>query len=178
MNKQKKLILASIVSIVILLFVVAVIYFNRQTEDSNPCDSKTGVALVNGNCVLKEAFNVNLKRAEMIANNASESAKKSREEIIAELVDAEIIDEYAKENNITVSEFELQDKYTKAYQSLGSEEEYLKKIQELQGIGKSEVLELIRQDILKEKVQKSLGTPIENWLAEQRAKSKIELFNK
>ena len=88
-----------------------------------------------------------------------------------EFTDESIITSYAAKNNISVSDDELQNAYQQALKSVGTEDQYLAKLKEIRGFDKQTILEKMKIDLLKQKVQKATGVPIELWLEEQRQKN-------
>ncbi len=179
MQRQKTLILVTITCLVIISF-IAFVMSKSVPKTTASCDPKLHIAKVNNECILRSDYQKNLERANRIMRTSESSPSadlNNPDYVLSELVQQELIGKYAKENNISVSQGEINTRYESAYKSVGTEEQYLEKLKNLQGITKENVLELIREDILKEKVQKSLKTPLEVWLKEEVKKSQIQKIN-
>jgi hypothetical protein len=181
MHQRRKLLLASIIVLVVLIPLAFLVFSNLQNRQPGRCNPKNHIAKVNETCILKESYQKMLTRAEQIAKLSPGSATTSGSEdtskqVLDQVIELEIISQYARQNNIEVKDSEVEQKYQLAVKSVGTEGEYLDKLKTLQGIGKDQVLELIRLDILREKVRKSLKTPLESWLLEQKVNSDIEVL--
>lgn len=94
-------------------------------------------------------------------------AEKLRQEALKQLENQKRIENYANSKNIKVSKSELDDLYKSRTVQQGSEEQLLSKIKAMYGLSKSEYQDVLRQDILSEKVQSSLGVPLSEWLGKQ-----------
>jgi hypothetical protein len=179
-NKYKKLIIISTLSVVVLIALAALIYINFQNKQPGKCDPKKHIARINDICILKETYQKMLDRANQISKTSvSRSASPSTsvstpDQVLDQVIDLELISHYAEQNKIEVKDSEVNDKYQLAVKSVGTEQEYLEKLKTLQGIDKNQVFELIKIDILKDKVRKSLQTPLESWLNQQKHQAKIE----
>ena len=72
--------------------------------------------------------------------------------------------ELAQDKNITVSENEVDALYKDRITQSQSEEALLLIIRDMYGLNKSDYRNVLRQDILQEKVQASINMPLADWL--------------
>ncbi len=107
-----------------------------------------------------------------------------KQNITNDLINDELISKYAAKHNITVSGSEIDNRYqlnVGVYNSHNnipdaSAGAFLVQIDKLYGMGKDEYIENLRMDILKEKVQESVGIPLTIWLNEIRKTASIENY--
>ena len=83
---------------------------------------------------------------------------------LKDLRDKKRVQNYAKEKNIKVSEKEVDSLYQQRVSTEKSEQDLLSKVKEMYGISKAQFKYVLRDDLLKEKVQESLGIPLAEWL--------------
>lgn len=103
-------------------------------------------------------------------------------DVLENLKKVAILSFYAEKNNILVSVQEIEKRYEAivlAYNARNKikekdDSQYLKKIEELYGMDKASYLEVIREDILREKVQNSLKMPLNDWLVSEMKKIEID----
>ena len=86
---------------------------------------------------------------------------------IKRLVNDDKVKSYAKKNNITASKAEIDDLYNQRVGLAGTEADLLNKVKNMYGFGKQEYRKVLETDIIDEKVQNSLNTPLADWLAGQ-----------
>lgn len=95
-------------------------------------------------------------------------------DVIETMIDFELVRQYAQPKSITVSDKDVNKRFNDLVQGSGEpEEKLLNKISQMYGMNKSDYLEVLRKDILKEKVQENLGIPLGDWLNEQKMTVKI-----
>ena len=87
-----------------------------------------------------------------------------RQETTKQLINQKLIDNYAQDKNITVSENEVDALYKDRITQSQSEEALLLIIRDMYGLNKSDYRNVLRQDILQEKVQASINMPLADWL--------------
>lgn len=83
-----------------------------------------------------------------------------------------IIQDYAELNNINVTQAEINESYKQKIAEK-SEAELLNQLKQMYGINKDDYLIVLKQDILKEKIQKSIEEPLSDWLEEQKINIKV-----
>lgn len=98
-------------------------------------------------------------------------------DVMENLTDENLINQYAKKNGIKVTDSEVLRRYdliVKGYNKnnniASGDTAFLLKIKEMYGIDKNIYLDQVRGEILKEKVQMKVKIPIKDWLLAQRSK--------
>lgn len=116
-----------------------------------------------------------------ITNSELNSAVKSREtfyrfnkqeinsesiknDALKQLKDEKKIEKYASENSIKATEQEIDALYKERVKQNGDEDALLKKVNDLYGFTKKQYLEVLKKDVLREKVQEKIGMPLADWL--------------
>lgn len=157
----------------IFLFLTAIITVLFFFQKGIPKEEKY-VASVEGEGITYNELNkFTLQYKNFLAwTNATPSASLEKD-ILNNLIDQKLIDQYARKNNIYVSDEELNTRYSAAVASLGTENQYLTKIKEIYGIDKTDLLEKIKNEMIREKVQKSMNVSLEDWLKQERINKKV-----
>lgn len=126
------------------------------------------------NCVLNEGpvkiskseldDALDIKQAFYKYSDSEFDVEKARQETLQQLANQKRIENYANSKNIKVTKAELDDLYKSRIQQSGSEDQLLSKVKSMYGLSKNDYQNVLRQDILSEKVQASLGVPLSEWL--------------
>ena len=87
-----------------------------------------------------------------------------RNDTIQQLAKDSLVYNYAKAHNISVTQQEIATVFQQRASAAGSEQLFLEKLNSLYGINKQQYLSNIQLDILKDKVQHSLGNSLSSWL--------------
>lgn len=86
-----------------------------------------------------------------------------KEDTLNQLIRDKKVSSYAESKKISVSDDELNKLYNDRVNQNGSEEKLLKKIKDYYGYDKEQYTQVLKMDILREKVQQSIGTPLSEW---------------
>ncbi len=79
------------------------------------------------------------------------------------LIEDKIVEIYAGRNHITVSEEEVAQRYKQILQTK-TESALLSQLNQMYGMNKNDYLQVLKTDILREKVQKAVGIPLSKWI--------------
>lgn len=90
-----------------------------------------------------------------------------KKDVLDQLKAEKKIQKYAAENNITVSQSEIDSLYQERVRQNKSEEELLAKIKLLYGYTKEEYRKMLGYDVLRAKVQLKVNEPLTEWLNKQ-----------
>lgn len=96
-----------------------------------------------------------------------------QKDVLNQMVDKQIIETYAQENDIYVADEKLQTYYVSRVNSAESEEILLADLKRMYGIDKTEYLSNLSYDLLRQAVQEHTGQPLGEWLETERNNSKI-----
>lgn len=144
---------------VLLILISSIVYIG--TRRCNECVySKDGINISNNE--YSQALKV--KETFYKFNNQGLDNDTIKKDTLKELVDKKKIENYARENNIKVSNDEISTLYKERIKQNKDEDELLKKVNNMYGFTKSDYQDVLRQDILKDKVQEKLGVPLAEWL--------------
>lgn len=161
--------------ILALGFIVFLYFLYKNIPQNNSFEPK--VAVVNGDSVLKSEFDKKVtfsknfytyKKQDL--NNYSTLEK----DILDKLIEDKLIKQYAKNNNISVTDKEILTLYTQKT-SKTSEDKLLQQLKDMYDMEKQDYLEVLRKDILREKVQAAVKMPLLTWLEQQKAKADIKI---
>ena len=99
------------------------------------------------------------------------------QDILNLMIDEVLIEKYAKNNDIPVTQAEVDARYQQLADTYG-EAELENRLEELYGPrGISNYSEVIRADILRDKVQDELtDTPLREWLENERSEAQIDIY--
>lgn len=166
---NKKLVITSSIGVLVLLL-VGVLIWSLVTNSSQ-------VATVDGVGIEKTELEDELtKREQFLAVNEQEYDEATLEsDTLNLLVDKQLIEAYADENGILISDDELQSYYASKVNSAENEEVLLADLLRLYGINKDEYLSNLSYDLLRTKVQEHVEQPLVEWLEAERNNSKITI---
>ena len=137
---------------------------------------------VNGAAVTKNVYTATYNRNVAFFEKSKQTIDPEtvKSDSITYLIDKQLLLNYAAENNIIVGNEAINTYYQSRVDNYGSEDKLLAYLQDTYGIDKAAYLETLSYDILKEEVQKSLGsdTPLGTWLDQQRANASIKVYIK
>lgn len=176
-----------IVFVALFLAILIAIYIFNQTGKPAPLTRSAPqfVASVNGVAIKKQDFEKKLEEKNKFFEYSKQkiSEDTAGKDILEKLIDEKLIENYAKDYKITVSEAEISSRYQIVIENFNKTNNYdtqddllfLAKIKEMYGIGKNDYLNSIKWDILKEKVQAEVKMPLSDWLAQQKSVSDIRI---
>lgn len=98
-------------------------------------------------------------------NNQNINEESLKSELINELVNQKKVEAYAANNNIKVTESEIDALYDERIKQNSNEEQLLQKINDMYGYSKADYKKILEKDIMIEKVQSALGVPLSDWLS-------------
>ena len=90
------------------------------------------------------------------------------------VIDNAIIRNFSDTHNIKATSNEVNERYAQKIQSDG-EQKLLQRIYDMYKISKEDYLEILTMDILREKVQQSVGKSLPTWLEEQKNNLKVNI---
>lgn len=173
MNKKFKVILIVLFG---LAFVVFLYFFVKNFPEKNPLLPKA--ATVNGITVTKDELNKKL----YFTKNFYEFSKQNltnyptlEKDALERLIEDKLVEDYAKKHNITVSEEEVLALYKQKLANK-TESELLAQLKNMYGMEKSDYLLVLKNDILREKVQAAIKMPLATWLNEQKKTANINIL--
>jgi hypothetical protein len=137
----------------------------------------TYVAVVNQVGIPLSSFDTELQSRSSFYSQSEGSqpdAETLRRDALSSLIEQELVRQYAVNNNITVSDEEVLERYNARAEQQGSEAALLNELQRLYGTDKASYIATLRQDILREKVVAQLSEPYGDWLEAQRQSSSIQ----
>lgn len=172
------------IGIIVLTILVAIgVYFFASLRQVN----KTDAARVNNESITRVDFQEKLDGTKNFFEYKNQDVSKMpslEKDVLQNLIDENLINQYGKNHNITVSDSEVLSRYdlvVKNYNqnnniTTGKDAQFLAKIKELYGTDKNTYLEQTKNDILKEKVQVAIKMPLANWLTKQKNVSDIQIY--
>jgi len=164
--------------ILVIVLIIGLFYFTKLSGSTN-------AASVNGENITRQAFNSSLQEAQNMHNWQKQPAANIntlQRDILNNLIDGALIKQYASSHSITVSDSEVNNRYIITVGSYNnrdnltssSDNAFLARINQMYGIGKNEYLQTIKMDLLKQKVQASVGEPLVLWLTRQKKSADIK----
>ena|ERR1035437_5599332 len=184
MNKKNILITIGTIGIIAILCVFVIAWqatVSRRslstTASQQKFDTKVYVAIVNNEGIERTTYEQQAQQRSYFAdwlkahNQTSEALQTP---VIDELINQTITLQFAKEQNLIPTDAEIAQKYQAAVASVGTETQYLSKMQNLQGIGKEEILERIKLEIIQANIEAKTHQPFAVWLNEEKQRAKIE----
>lgn len=143
------------------LGVIAILYFATDVVRCRDCAfNSNGIVIKNSEI---QAV-VRAKETFYSFNNQKVDKDTLSRDVLEELKLNKTIENYAKSKDITVSDEELNTIYQERVKQNTNEEALLKRINDLYGFGKAQYLEVLKIDILRSKVESSLGKPLDSLL--------------
>ena len=170
------------VFIIIISLVVLWLVFNGVAVDKHKY-----IVQVNGVGIQKTAYDKELVQSMTFFKSQNQDVSKLptlQKDTLDELVDESLINQYAAKNKITVLDTEVDARYLQVVAGYNrrnkiaetGDSQFLAKIKEMYLETKSDYLQTLREDILKEKVQVSVGMPLATWLKIQKQSAQIKIF--
>lgn len=171
-----------------ILVVIAVYFVASFRQVTKPgFENKTDAARVNNESITRADFQRKLDGTKNFFEYKKQDVSKLPSlpnNVLQNLIDENLINQYGKNHNIMVSDSEVLSRYNlvvKNYNqnnniTTGGDAQFLAKIKELYGTDKNTYLESIKNDILKEKVQVAVKMPLAQWLEKQKKTSTIQKF--
>lgn len=147
----------------IVLIICSLLYVLISNSGSNCNDcayDDNGIEVKSSE--LNSALSVRKKFYAYSNQQYSEEVVKS--EALAELISKKKIARYAEDNNISVSNIEVDVLYQERVKIFDSEEKLLEQIKIMYDYDKKAYKDLLYHDILSEKVQEKLNIPLSDWL--------------
>lgn len=180
-----------IIGALILIIIIAAggIYFyvlSLGNQNSFPVFSKEKyIAGVNREGITREDYQKRLDQTTKFLTFKQQDASASataQNDVLGLMVAESLVGQYAKENNITVSDSEVASRYQQVVAgfnkregvSEGGDAKFLERIKQMYGSDKNIYLAQVKMDLLKEKVQQSVGKPLVKWLEAEKQKAHIQ----
>lgn len=136
------------------------------------------VARVDGTYIYQSEYEDKLtQRLDFLEGRGQESADEAIErDVIGNMIDATLIENYADRNGIIVEESDIDRQVQSSIESLG-EEEFRKRLDDLYAEDADErYRQVVRADLIREKVEQDLEQPLSEWLSEQREQASISRY--
>jgi parvulin-like peptidyl-prolyl isomerase len=177
-QKNSRVAVISILALLLISSGAAAFFYKGSKPTGFTCNPKKDIAQVNNSCITRVEFESAFKRQELVFLSDKQQMDQEgiKQTVIEELVKQRLVNLFAEQNGISITQEIIDERYSKAVASVGTEEQYLEKIKTLQGIDKARVKQIIEEDILKEEVEKKLNMPIKIWLEEQKKQAVIKTF--
>ena len=144
------------------------------------------VAIVNGHLIQRSSYQNKLTQTNNFYGFSKQDSSLTapvKNDTVDGLVDEQLVEKYAKDHKITVTDEAVLSQYrvvVKAYNIRNNikedDSQFLAKIKEMYGQSKNDYLEVVRMDILKEKVQGAVKMPLAQWLEKQKKTGTIQKF--
>ena len=170
---NKKIILLLSVIFIVVISALFVMFTNLSKNQSNQTAAPTVITIKNSE------LDAQVKRMETFYKFSNQDLKNYptlQKDQLEILIENKIIENYASLHNITVSDSEVSGLYKQKIAKNG-EEALLNQLNQMYGMGKQDYLEVLRMDLLKEKVQTAVKMPLADWLKIQKENIKIVMSN-
>lgn len=167
-NKYKKILLTAAI-LAVAAFIAGTV-FNRKINHSSV------VALVGNETIDKKVYEKRKVQLDYFTKWLSDNQSTSSAiptDLLDKLIEETLTIQFAKENNLLPSSREVAEKYKSAVKSVGLEKEYLEKIKTIQGIGKEDILERIKLELARERVEQLTKLPFNIWIIQEKEKASI-----
>ncbi len=164
---------------VITIIFITIIIIIFQKLNSKPDNTIDYVAKIEDLGIKRADYQKDLeyqKHFNEWLNKNSASSSAGRSDVLEEAINQAIIALYAREHNIVVSDQDISGRYNLAVKSVGTEEEYLKKLADIRGWDKNKILDNMKNEILIEKVIQQVQIPLEQFLSQHKLKLKIQRY--
>lgn len=160
--------LSAVAWIVVLAYIGVGIYFGIKVYHNHSEDKATKFAIkvypypaviVNGNIIWANAYYQQLKYIEQFSAKTQQSVPNQsalKGQITDQLIETNLLAEQAVKNHITVSNKEVNDAFQQIVDQSGGTTEVTKVLNDLYGMNQTDFKKLVRQQVLKEKVQNNL----------------------
>ncbi len=190
-NKKITIILTLITMLVVIAVVFRLVLSTSKTSNIPPqtgqlptptpsFDTAKYVAMVNGTGIKRSVFdkrNTQREHFKLWLKEHKITSTSLDTPLIDTLIEEALASEFGNKAKIQPTEKEINTKYKLAIKSVGTEEKYLSKIKDIQGIEKEEILSQFRIELLEQKIQEKTKLPFTIWVSQQKAKAKIEKAN-
>ncbi len=172
--------------VVLFLLLVTLITLFILNKINNLNNKDNYVAMVNGEGITKTDYGneINETTTFFKFNHQKIDTPALKKNVLDEMIDNTLISQYAAKHNIIVYQQELDQRYSDAVRIYNShnnitgasDSAFITQINKMYGMDKTEYQENLRMDILKEKVQESVGEPLTKWLMDQKQSTQISIF--
>lgn len=160
-----------ILAIVLLVVLSYIVYHHSQRSQS--------IARVNGAYIQSDTYTERIENRQTFLEAQSQMASPDAisQDVLNLMIDEALISQYAKDNDISVTQAEIDAHYQQLVSTYG-EAELEGRLEELYGPrGISNYNEVIRADILRDKVQASLADiSLRDWLENERSEANIDIY--
>ncbi len=173
-RNKKKLLIRAIIAFFIFAFIIIFLKSGKEIFTKTQF-----IAVVNNQKIERTTYQARKKQLDYFANWLYEHQSTSSAipaDLLDELIEETLTLQFAKEHNLLPSGQEIKEKYQQAVKSIGTEKEYLEKIKTIQGIGKDEVLQKIKLELTKEKIEKFTKIPFDVWIKTEKEKADIKKY--
>lgn len=189
LRTKKSIFIYSVVSALLMGIILYLFFLQKKTEKIATTDFKDFVAVVNDHGIKKEIFDKKLEETTYFFTHKNQdisSMSSLSSDVLAKLIDEILISQYAEEEGISITEREITNRYQQIVEGYNTREKskddtddaaFLIQIKKMYGMNKSDYLEMVKKDILREKVQEKVKKPITDWLVDQRKNSNIKILN-
>lgn len=167
------LILITVVGIIGLIAINTNIYRSISS-------SYSPVAKVDGEEISRQDLAARQKEVDYFKKWLDENHTSSNaipKDVLQTLIDEKVSYDYAEKNTLLPTKDQINETYLKAVASVGTEEQYLKKMSDIQGVGKKEILKRIETELIEEAITKQTHLPFSVWVQQQEKSLKIERSN-
>lgn len=101
----------------------------------------------------------------------------TRERVMREMIEQALVRKYAEGNGIRVTDRALEEHFTASVESVGSREEYMERVQKVRGVeSEAAIIEIVRYDILEERVREHMDESFEGWLERARDEADVNIL--
>lgn len=169
---NKKVLLGIITLLLLMLIALgAGIYTYSNRNDAY-------VARVNGVGITKDTYNQQLASLQFFYNQSGQKINEAtlKKNVLDTLIDNQLLQNYATEKQITISQEAINASYRQRASTYKSEQDFLAALKKMYNIDKTQYQETIRQDLLREAVQKAVNKPLDAWLREQHSTASISIY--
>lgn len=168
-KKALSAVVALIMLTAITLGVSLVAYSNRNNAY---------VARVNGAGITKDAYNQQLASLQFFYSQSGQKIDESmlKKNVLDTLIDNQLLQNYATEKQITINQEAINASYQQRVSAYKTEQDFLAALNKMYNTDKTQYQETIRQDLLREAVQKAVNQPLDTWLRQQRSTASISIY--
>ncbi|KKR91785.1 MAG: hypothetical protein A3G66_01000 [Candidatus Levybacteria bacterium RIFCSPLOWO2_12_FULL_39_17] len=172
-----------IIALLVLIPLVAAFVSSKNNKtklENKTFDPRVYIAVVNDEGIKREDYKKRqgqrsyFKKWLIEHNTTSTVLTKS---VLETMIEETLSLKFAQENNLIPSQKEVERKYFAAVKSVGTEEQYLTRIKDLQGQNKDNILKQMEFEIIQTKIEKKTKMPYSVWIKEQKIKAEIEKYD-